>query len=301
MVDIPIPPFDENSPAAIAMRRTIARPWYCLNPKSWSTVPWCVVFRPDGTGEIVMRCGVVLEHADTEDMMKRGFRWRLTRDSPLGMEASVVDRNDLFDTIPKLLNSTEAWTRMPFNSGGSIVPIYLRLELEAPESTPELGPIQWPFLLDSSNAICLPAELIDIIMELASLEDVAAAELLGTCRRSRKMVMRRRRKDLFPQIAQHFAENGMAAWIECGHFAPNSSQSPPTSFYAFEAMMFKYPYPCGYQTPDGESEWAHGWERRKHLYYSKELSVRHPTMWDNLLHWKEYDSHPEIEKFWTLN
>lgn len=156
-----------------------------------------------------MRSGVVLDHADSEDMMKRGFKWRLACDSPLGMEASTSDCDDLFDTIPKLLSSTEAWTLMPFTLSDSNVPIYLRLELEAPEFTP-LRPIQYPFLFGSPSAnTCLPAELIDNIMELAAREDVAAAELLGTCRRSRKMVMRRRRIDLFPQIAQRFAENGM--------------------------------------------------------------------------------------------
>jgi hypothetical protein len=200
---------DHSSPSSIAIAQTVSRSWYNLDPRLWFTIPERITFHPDGTGVISSPYDIFSGAGGLSEVLSHSFTWKLERNGPLGMEE--MDDNALFDTIPKLVSSSKAWTHKTW--GGGVVPAYLHIDLVGTssfESNP-LPPTPDPFIINTSEATFFPPELLEYIFLLASEETVAARELLGTCRRAREMVMRRRRREMFPALAKRFASNGMVS------------------------------------------------------------------------------------------
>ncbi|KAF8883632.1 hypothetical protein CPB84DRAFT_1789896 [Gymnopilus junonius] len=282
---IPLPSADvcdQTSPSSLKIAQTVSRTWYNLDPSLWYIVPERITFHPDGKGTISSPYTVYSRDGTSEETMSQDFKWRLARDGPLGMEG--MDHHALFDTIPKLIRSDEAWTPKAWTGG--FVPAYIHLDLVGVISSSS----------DLSSSISDP-----FIYGPIEDSDVAANELTTICKRSREMVMRCRRQDKFSLLVKRFAENGIALWITCGHFHPVSGVNPniPNYIYAMQATFFKFPPPCGYPEPQGH-EWQKGWIPDR-IYHSCRLPLpqrESPTFWRRLHGDHLYDAHPEVEKTW---
>ncbi|PPR03491.1 hypothetical protein CVT26_007897 [Gymnopilus dilepis] len=299
---IPLPSSDvcdQSSPRAVKIAQTVSRTWVNVDPSLWLTVPERITFHPDGKGTISSPYTVFSANGTKVETLSHQFKWRLARDGPLGMED--MDEDALFDTIPKLIRSEEAWTTRKWFGG--LVPAYIRLELVGSmSSTSDLTYIMEPFMFDAENDSALPVEIVEYIFSLASEEDTTVNEVARVCRRSREMVMGRRRRALFPILASRFASNGITLWISCGHYNPSSDEiqsQTPLLYYALRAEVFKFPGPCGYTEPLGDG-WEEGWTPRR-VYYACPLRLpekRGPTIWRRLHGDQAYDAHPEVEKSW---
>lgn len=67
------------------------------------------------------------------------------------------------------------------------------------------------FIPGSPDGMLLPPELLEAIFLMASKEEIAAQELTMTCRRSREIVMKRRRRETFTVLVERFLTNGLVS------------------------------------------------------------------------------------------
>ncbi|TFK33945.1 hypothetical protein BDQ12DRAFT_738520 [Crucibulum laeve] len=299
---IPLPSSDvcdHSSPTSVAIAQAVSRTWCNFNANPF-IIPQSIDIRPDGNGTISSSYKIFSASGEFSGALTHEFTWKLGRDGPLGMEG--MDNDALFDVIPKLMTSTSAWTHQQWEGGR--IPAYLQIDLMG-KSSLESNPIPMisdGFILDDeSSPTALPAELLEYIFKLASQDNVAPEELLLTCRRSREMVLRRRRTEQFPVLVRQFSVCGLAFWITCGHFNPPNS--PKSSFYALEAKLFKFPHACGYSDPPDVQQvgWKRAWFADRY-YYACELPLPQemgPTLWRRLHGDKLYDAHPEVPKVWV--
>ncbi|PPQ88281.1 hypothetical protein CVT25_005444 [Psilocybe cyanescens] len=308
---IPLPTSDVCDPSSrdsLKIAQTVSRTWYNLDHTLWSTIPERITLHPDGKGEISCPYSIFTQSKEKTEVLRHSFKWKLARDGPLGMEGMDVD--GLLDVIPKLIRSDYAWTLTPWTAG-YVVPAYLHLShINTSVSVNENSPFIFdPFTFDAFSVGSLPLELVEHIFLLASDEATAAGELLSVCRRSRELVMRRRRRNKFSTLVERFIEYGMAMWINYGHFDPKSTdESSPDVFYGLKALLFKFPPVCGYAPVVGhELEWGQSqcWsssENSSCIYHACQLPLRGnrlPTFWRMLHGDSRYDAHPEIEKEWA--
>ncbi|KAG6831044.1 hypothetical protein H0H87_006352 [Tephrocybe sp. NHM501043] len=161
------------------------------------------------------------------------FKWSLARDGMFsGTEA--MDERSLFDTIPKLIRSEEAWTQTAWVSGSIVA--YVRIDHDGLSSLEPDSPIHDSFIPMSSDGLKLPVELMETICLLALQNDAVAQKLSMVCMRSREIIMRHRRHEAFHVLTERFVRNGLGMWIDCGHFHPVAiPNSPSTLFYGHES------------------------------------------------------------------
>ncbi|KAF8805021.1 hypothetical protein BYT27DRAFT_7243465 [Phlegmacium glaucopus] len=297
---VPLPTADVcdlASPSSLKIAQTVSRTWYNLDPSLWSIIPERITFHADGKGEFSSPFTIYSKDVQESKVLSCKFTWKLARDGIFsGFEE--MDEDALFYTIPRLIRSEEAWSRKTWMGGR--VPAYLRLDQDGTIALEPDSLISDQFIPDSPDGMLLPPELLETIFLIASEEEIAAKKLTMTCRRSREIVMKRRRKD-FTILTKRFITNGIALYIECGHFDPvPDSSKPPTSFYCFEARMLKHPPGCGYT--DLEDNWGLGWNVKERIYHSCELPLpdrKTPPLWRRLHGDGEYFAHPEVKKTWT--
>ncbi|KIJ46907.1 hypothetical protein M422DRAFT_249648 [Sphaerobolus stellatus SS14] len=260
-------------------------------------IPECIDFRPDGTGTISSSFKVFTGQQVISDVASQEFFWKLGRDGPLVMEG--IDLDALYHIFPKLMTSTRAWTTRTWTVG--FVPAYFQIILSEQNSLEKKDrpPIADGFAMgDTSEGTYLPVELIDYIFRFLLDDDDSENNLLYVCKRTREMLLRRRRLNCFSVLVERFSAYGMSFWITCGHFRPEYHSRP--TFYAFHAFIFKLPYPCGY--PDSAllagNTWMAGWDPRRN-YYACELEPPRqtgPTFWRKLHGDVLYDEHPKVPK-----
>ncbi|KAG6831051.1 hypothetical protein H0H87_006293 [Tephrocybe sp. NHM501043] len=289
-----------ESKSSIKIAQAISRTWYNLDPSLWSIIPERITLHADGQGEFSSPFTIYTQDGKRNIVMSSKFKWSLARD---GIFSGLEEMNDeaLFDTIPKLIRSEEAWTRKPWIGGR--VPAYLRIDCDGPSSLEPDTPILSSFTSASSDELPLPVELLEAIFLLAA-DDVSVQKLGMVCKHSRELIMKPRRRDAFYVLAERFLRNGLALWIDCGHFDPASNRdTPPTSFYGMQAHIMKNPRVCKYYgREDPQGDWQLGWNMKARMYYSCPLPLpnrENPTLWRRLQGDKEYDTHPEVDKFWT--
>ncbi|KAF8883603.1 hypothetical protein CPB84DRAFT_1850889 [Gymnopilus junonius] len=125
---IPLPSADvcdQTSPSSLKIAQTVSRTWYNHDPSFWFIVPERVSFHPHGKGMISSPYTVFSQNGTSEETMSQGFKGRLARDGPLGMEG--MDDHASFDMIPMLIRSEEAW--IPKTWTGGFIPSYIHLDL----------------------------------------------------------------------------------------------------------------------------------------------------------------------------
>jgi len=208
---VPLPTADVcnlTSKSSVKIAQTVSRTWYNLDPSLWSIIPERITFHADGKGEFSSPFTMYSQGRQKIKIMSCKFTWNLTRDGIFsGLEEMHEDA--LFDTIPKLIRSEEAWTRRTWLGGR--VPAYLRVEQDGMIALELDSPIPDPFIFDSPDGRLLPPELLEPILLMASEEEIAAQELTITCRRSREMVMKRRRREAFTVLVERFLTNGIVS------------------------------------------------------------------------------------------
>jgi hypothetical protein len=89
-----------------------------------------------------------------------------------------MDENALYGTMPKLLQSTRAWTPRAWTAWHGLVPAYLRIELAGASSLERAPPAVPDFCTDAGAR--LPAELVEEIVRRAAAEDGAPAGTQST-------------------------------------------------------------------------------------------------------------------------
>ena len=201
-----------TSESSLKIAQTVSRTWYNLDPSLWSIIPERITFNPDGKGEISSPFTIYSQDEQKIIVLSSKFTWRLARDGRFsGFEE--MHELSLFDTIPKLIRSEEAWTCRTWTGGR--VPAYLRVDFDEeialePDS---LIPDSFIIIPNSPDGILLPPELLEAIFLIASEEKYAAQELTTICRRSREMVMKRRRREAFTLLTERFRTNGIVSPI----------------------------------------------------------------------------------------
>ncbi|KAG6919760.1 hypothetical protein DXG01_001594 [Tephrocybe rancida] len=290
-----------ESKTSVKIAQAVSRTWYNLDPSLWPIIPERITLHADGEGEFSSPFTIYSQDGQRSIVMSSKFKWSLARDGVFsGFEE--MDEQALFDTIPKLIRSEEAWTRKPW--AGGRVSAYLRIGRGVPSSLEPESPILDSFIPASSDGLPLPVELLEASFLLASQDDVAAQKLQVVCKRSREIVMKPRRRQAFHILTERFLRNGLALWLDCGHFDPVPNRNTPlTSFYSMEARIFKHPPACNYPEPeDPQGDWKLGWNVKERMYHSCPLPLpnqERPALWRRLHGDKEYDMHPEVEKIWT--
>lgn len=211
---VPIPTeniCDLSSRSSRYIATTVCRTWTNFDPATWHIFPETIELRPDGTGTVSSSYTTFPDaHAGPVSACARQeFTWKLGRDGPLGMEDIDVDA--LYETMPKLMKSTRAWTHRTWSAAHRLVPAYLRIALAGESSLArEPPPRALDFSTDAAQpGVRLPAELIEDIVRRAAAEDVAASELLGVCKWTREMVLARRRRERFATLTRRFAAWGL--------------------------------------------------------------------------------------------
>ncbi|KAF8868567.1 hypothetical protein CPB84DRAFT_1755985 [Gymnopilus junonius] len=197
---IPLPSADvcdQTSPSSLKIAQTVSRTWYNHDPSFWFIVPERVSFHPHSKGMISSPYTVFSQNGTSEETMSQGFKGRLARDGPLGMEG--MDDHASFDMIPMLIRSEEAWT--PKTWTGGFVPSYIHLDLDRgifASSDLSLSSISDPFIHGPSDD--LPV----------SRENFGEIEGDGHEMPARREV-----------FAPDFDQNGIPMWITCGYFHPD--------------------------------------------------------------------------------
>ncbi|KAF9485443.1 hypothetical protein BDN70DRAFT_871089 [Pholiota conissans] len=292
---VPIPSAnicDLTSRSSRYIAQTVCRTWKNFDRATWHLRPEIIDLRPDGGGTISSSFTIFTATGPISTQATQKFTWRLSWDGPRGMED--MDEDALYDTMPKLMKSTKAWTYRPWTSEHRLVPAYLYIELAGKHSLDVLDPLNTvnDFTIGANAGVRLPAELIEDIFRFAALEEVAATELLRVCKWTRELVLQKRRRERFSVLTKRFAAMGLAFWMSCGHFNPSRKQVPK-SLFGFRAQVFKFPV----GQFDNEI-WDTTWDERP-LYYSCELPV--PEQPESALRRimegvKPYDEHPEVQK-----
>lgn len=210
---VPIPSAavcDLSSRSSRYIAQTVCRTWQNIDSTTWHSIPATIDLRPDGTGTVASPFKHYVGKEQAEGLAMHEFTWRLGRDGPLGMED--IDEEAMYSTMPKLMQSTHAWTRKPWIADHTIVPAYIRIGLTGGPTFSEGRRVNFTLGDDAP----LPIELVELIMEIAAQDEAdATSELLYVSRWTRELALSRRRRQRFSSLVQSFGRWGLVSPKPC--------------------------------------------------------------------------------------
>ena len=189
------------------MDQTVIQTWYNLDPSLWSIIPERITFHADGKGEFSSPFTIYSQGEQITRVLSCTFTWSIRC-----CFRCSRSREMLSDTIPKLISSEEAWTYRKWRG----VSHYANLGVDLDETIDlklDSVVIPDPFIPNSPDEMLLPQELLEVIFLMASEENIAAQALTSTCRRSREMVMKRRRREAFTLLSIRFLSSGIVSFF----------------------------------------------------------------------------------------
>ncbi|KAF9477106.1 hypothetical protein BDN70DRAFT_896774 [Pholiota conissans] len=222
----------------------LCRKWQNFDPSTWHRFPEILELHPDGIGIISSSYNIFTHEGVITKTASQKFGWILSTFNPIVPEFGEGSADALYDVMPHLLDWPWAWTRKPWKfAPRHKIPGFIRVIVRIEHNTLETNPpidiaLQIHARGPTVHGIELPAEIIEYILEFATSEDVAAAQLLHVCKWTREVVLTRRRKERFSEMTKAFIQKQVAFFIECGHFDPSGRPQPHIpSFYGFRATI----------------------------------------------------------------
>jgi hypothetical protein len=167
-----------------------SRTWYNLDSSLWSIIPERITFHADGRGEISSSFTIYSQEGQTSKVMSFRFTWKLAQwhdhHQDVLCSSGLPEAMYLFDTIPKLIRSEEAWTRKAWTARmAGRVQAYLHFEPDGRRIALETEPDSPISFIPGSPDGMLPPELLEAIFLMASKEEIAAQELTLACARGK--------------------------------------------------------------------------------------------------------------------